>query len=105
MLVSRQAISRRERGSAMPDASNLLQLCKLFGVTTDYLPHDDFRRFGCRDSALNQIYHNLIQLSRIFASDNGHTYLSFDRFSYLSGNLTACTSSLHVFLMIPAPFD
>lgn len=35
--VSRQAISRWESGTAMPDASNILQLSKLFGVTTDYL--------------------------------------------------------------------
>ena len=35
--VSRQAISRWESGTAMPDANNILQLSKLFGVTTDYL--------------------------------------------------------------------
>lgn len=27
----------------MPDASNNLQLGKLFGVTTDYLPDDDYK--------------------------------------------------------------
>ena len=40
--VSRQAISRWEGGTAQPDASNILQLSKLFGVTTDYLLNDDF---------------------------------------------------------------
>lgn len=40
--VSRQAVSRWEIGSAQPDASNLLQLSKLFGVTADYLLHDDY---------------------------------------------------------------
>ena len=40
--VSRQAISRWESGTAMPDASNILQLSKLFGVTTDYLLNDDY---------------------------------------------------------------
>lgn len=40
--VSRQAISRWEMGLAMPDASNLLQLSKLFGVTTDYLINDEY---------------------------------------------------------------
>ena len=40
--VSRQAVSRWESGSAMPDAGNILQLSKLFGVTTDYLLHDDY---------------------------------------------------------------
>ena len=41
--VSRQAISRWESGTAMPDANNILQLSRLFGVTTDYLLHDDYR--------------------------------------------------------------
>lgn len=40
--VSRQAVSRWEQGTAMPDAANLLQLSRLFGVTTDYLLHDDY---------------------------------------------------------------
>lgn len=40
--VSRQAISRWEVGSAQPDASNILQLSKLFGVSADYLLNDDY---------------------------------------------------------------
>ena len=40
--VSRQAISRWELGSTMPDATNLLQLSDLFGVSVDYLLHDDY---------------------------------------------------------------
>ncbi|MEG2177230.1 MAG: helix-turn-helix transcriptional regulator [Oscillibacter sp.] len=40
LRVSRQAVSRWEMGSAMPDAANILQISKLFGVTTDYLLHD-----------------------------------------------------------------
>jgi len=40
--VSRQAVSRWEMGSAMPDAANILQLSKLFGVTTDYLLNDAY---------------------------------------------------------------
>ena len=43
LAVSRQAISRWESGTAMPDANNLLQLSKLFGVTTDYLLNDDYQ--------------------------------------------------------------
>lgn len=42
LKVSRQAVSRWEMGSAQPDASNILQLSKLFGVTTDYLLNDDY---------------------------------------------------------------
>ncbi len=41
--VSRQAVSRWESGSASPDASNILQLSKLFGVTADYLLNDDYK--------------------------------------------------------------
>lgn len=40
--VSRQAVSRWEMGSAQPDASNILQLSKLFEVTADYLLNDDY---------------------------------------------------------------
>lgn len=40
--VSRQEISCWEMGTAMHDANNILQLSKLFGVTTDYLLNDDF---------------------------------------------------------------
>ncbi len=40
--VSRQAISRWEMGAVQPDTGNVLQLSKLFGVTTDYLLNDDY---------------------------------------------------------------
>lgn len=40
--VSRQAISRWEGATAQPDATNILQLGKLFGVTTDYLLNDEY---------------------------------------------------------------
>ncbi|MBE6115114.1 MAG: helix-turn-helix transcriptional regulator [Erysipelotrichaceae bacterium] len=41
--VSRQAVSRWEVGTALPDATNILQLSKLFQVTTDYLLHDEYQ--------------------------------------------------------------
>ena len=41
MDISRQAISRWENGTALPDANNVLHLSKLFNVTTDYLLNDD----------------------------------------------------------------
>lgn len=40
--LSRQAISRWEMGTALPDATNILLLSKLFGVTTDFLLNDEF---------------------------------------------------------------
>ena len=39
--VSRQAISRWENGTALPDAQNLLRISKLFNVSADYLLNDD----------------------------------------------------------------
>lgn len=40
--VSRQAVSRWEMGTAMPDAVNIFQLSKLFHVTTDYLLNEEY---------------------------------------------------------------
>lgn len=40
--VSRQAISRWENGTALPDALNILGISKLFNVTADYLLNDDY---------------------------------------------------------------
>ena len=40
--VSRQAISRWEMGTAVPDSSNLLRISKLFKVSADYLLNDDY---------------------------------------------------------------
>lgn len=40
--VSRQAISRWELGTAVPDSSNLLRISKLFQVSADYLLNDDY---------------------------------------------------------------
>ena len=40
--VSRQAISRWENGTALPDAQNILQISKLFEVSADYLLNDDY---------------------------------------------------------------
>lgn len=40
--VSRQAISRWEMGTAVPDSINLLHISKIFKVSTDYLLNDDY---------------------------------------------------------------
>ncbi len=44
--LSRQAISRWENGTALPDANNILQLSKIFGVTSDYLLNEDYSDNG-----------------------------------------------------------
>lgn len=40
ITVSRQAVSKWELGTAVPDTDNIVQLSELFGVTTDYLIKD-----------------------------------------------------------------
>ena len=42
LLVSRQAVSRWENGEVWPDAPNLVQISKLFGVSVDYLLNDAY---------------------------------------------------------------
>ena len=41
MSVSRQAVSKWELDEAVPDTNNLVQLCKIFGVSADYLLSED----------------------------------------------------------------
>ena len=40
--ITYQAVSRWENGTALPDANNILQLSKLFGVSADYLLNEDY---------------------------------------------------------------
>lgn len=40
--ISRQALSKWELGTAIPDTENVVQLSKLFQVSTDYLLNDEY---------------------------------------------------------------
>ncbi len=42
ITVSRQALSKWELGTAIPDTENVLQISKLFGVSIDYLLNDNY---------------------------------------------------------------
>ena len=42
MEVSRQAVSRWESGTALPDVSNIVQLSKIFAVSADYLLNEEY---------------------------------------------------------------
>ena len=42
--VSRQAVSRWENETALPDAQNILRISRLFGVSADYLLNDDYEK-------------------------------------------------------------
>ena len=46
LSVSRQAVSRWENEGILPDCGNLLEISKLFGVSADYLLHDDYQSDG-----------------------------------------------------------
>lgn len=47
ITVSRQAVSKWELGTAVPDTDNIVQLSELFGVTTDYLIKDGLKADEC----------------------------------------------------------
>lgn len=100
--VSRQAVSRWETSSAMPDAANILQISKLFGVTTDYLLNDDYKSDNdlpkvkeIKDDNLRQIMFYLvtleimvllIQFMTVFILQNAFfAFLSFIPFAALIG--------------------
>ena len=55
MNVSRQAVSKWESAQSIPDLEKILQLSKLFGVTTDYLLKDEItdEEFTCVTSEPN----------------------------------------------------
>lgn len=42
LMVSRQALSKWESEAAIPDTENVLQISRLFGVSTDYLLNDEY---------------------------------------------------------------
>lgn len=46
LSVSRQAVSRWENEGILPDCVNLLEISRLFGVSTDYLLHNDYQSDG-----------------------------------------------------------
>lgn len=52
--ISRQSISKWERGEALPDIENLIELSKLYGVTIDELINSDLRE-GVSDSIEEEI--------------------------------------------------
>ncbi|WP_278712473.1 helix-turn-helix domain-containing protein [Eubacterium ventriosum] len=41
LSVSRQSVSKWESGQSVPDLNRILELARIFGVTTDYLLKDE----------------------------------------------------------------
>jgi len=59
LTVSRQAISKWELGEAMPDTENVVQLSRLFGVSTDYLLIDEMEFLIVKINNENTIYDDI----------------------------------------------
>ena len=55
MNVSRQAVSKWEAAQTTPDLERILQMSKLFGVTTDYLLKDEIEDEAFIDSGLEDL--------------------------------------------------
>ena len=66
--VSRQAISRWENGSALPDAYNLLQLSHLYDVSTDYLLNDEYESDDDlpRVKSVEATLNNTVKMNQMF---------------------------------------
>ena len=65
LTVSRQAISKWELGESVPDTENIMQLSKLFGVSTDYLLNDDYES----DMDIPAVKTNAAELQKEYAGD------------------------------------
>ena len=74
ITVSRQAISKWELGETMPDIDNVVQLTKIFGVSSDYLLIDDYENEsnspietpGKKTDTLEQNFHFGYVVSLVF---------------------------------------
>ena len=89
--VSRQAVSRWENGTALPDAQNILQISKLFHVTTDYLLdyHND-KKYGEQVDELLRIFSSLTNEQKELYIEQGKAFLriNFKRNSELSNAIS-----------------
>jgi len=97
--ISRQAVSRWENGTALPDADNIVQLSKLFGVTTDYLLMDSYE--SDEDSPKikenNKILHaNLTSLAIILQA----TFLNICMQPWDDPNTKVYATVIKVFLLL-----
>lgn len=70
MNVSRQSVSKWESAAAIPDINKILELAKLFGVTTDYLLKDDMEKTEYSDTneADNRVHVSLQEMKDFLKS-------------------------------------
>ena len=98
--VSRQAISKWEGGSAMPESDKLLALSNYFGVSLDYLLKDGAPNAAPAEA---QEEHRTMRLLSLILCFGGVAALIVDVVWYMSGIVAAKKEPLPV-LMIPAAF-
>lgn len=66
--ISRQALSKWELGTAIPDTENVVQISKLFQVSTDYLLNDEYESdedlpaVHASNQKVSNIYNNKIRI-------------------------------------------
>ena len=66
--ISRQALSKWELGTAVPDTENVVQISKLFQVSTDYLLYDEYESdedlpaVHVSNQKVSNHYHNKIRI-------------------------------------------
>ena len=68
--VSRQSISKWESAAAIPDINRILELAKLFGVTTDYLLKDDLESTVYSDTDVTTGRRVTVQEMNDYLKDN-----------------------------------
>ena len=74
MNVSRQSISKWESAAAIPDINRILELARIFGVTTDYLLKDDLETtvYSDTDETENYIRVSLQEMSDFLENKAAH---------------------------------
>lgn len=70
MNVSRQSISKWESAAAIPDINRILEMARIFGVTTDYLLKDDLEMtvYSDTDETENYIRVSLQEMSEFLGN-------------------------------------
>lgn len=68
--VSRQSVSKWESAQSIPDINKILEMAKLFGVTTDYLLKDDMESVAYSGDDEGKYPRVSVQEANAFMSDN-----------------------------------
>ena len=95
--VSRQAISKWEMGTVIPDVSNMLAISKFFNVSIDYFVNDDFIIDDSQNTkptpaiAKTQHHYNIKKILIIFC---------LATIIFIIGILTYSLASVIIFFMI-----